>query len=291
MTQMLQDRPALWEHTTTVALKTFLQTSTPSTYSHPLNRQLVSRYRNRRIKQRVLSCSFFLTQWLTSHYGCCWLVRNCHKQTTPKLRGLEQYPLLLFTNPELAGCFCWSWSGLAGCFSGYWEGYREGKKWSHFCSKSAPLPWTRSSTCCKNSNPTTYQCVTLSKSLKASLYCLTCINKGTWLDHLWSPFCSDISIAYKSLCSHFSHGSHTCLHPLAPDKTLVSVMPCVCVCVCVCESLSCIWLFATLWTVVCVCVCVCVWERERERECITQSYLTLCNPMACSLPGSSVQGI
>ena len=180
---MLQDRPALWEHTTTVALQTFFQTSISSAYSHPLNQQLVSSYRNRRIKQKVLSCSFFLSQWLTSHYGCCWLVRNCHKQTTPKLRGLEQYPLLLLTNPQLAGCFCWSWSGLAGCFSGYWEGYREGK-WSHFCSKSAPLPRTRSSACCKNSTPTTYQCVTLSKSLKASLCCLMCINEGTWLGHL-----------------------------------------------------------------------------------------------------------
>ena len=33
----------------------------------------------------------------------------------------------------------------------------------------------------------------------------------------------------------------------------------------------------------CMCVCVCV--------CCAQSYLTLCNPMDCSLPGSSVHGI
>ena len=34
---------------------------------------------------------------------------------------------------------------------------------------------------------------------------------------------------------------------------------------------------------VCVCVCVCV--------CVAQSCLTLCNPMDCSLPVSSVHGI
>ena len=33
---------------------------------------------------------------------------------------------------------------------------------------------------------------------------------------------------------------------------------------------------------VCVCVCVCVCESE-----VTQSCLTLCDPMDCSLPGSS----
>ena len=41
----------------------------------------------------------------------------------------------------------------------------------------------------------------------------------------------------------------------------------VCVCVCVC---------------LCVCVCACS---------ITQSCLTLCGPMDCSLPGSSVHGV
>ena len=35
----------------------------------------------------------------------------------------------------------------------------------------------------------------------------------------------------------------------------------------------------------CVCVCVCVWERE------SLSGPTLCNPVDCSLPGSSVHGI
>ena len=33
----------------------------------------------------------------------------------------------------------------------------------------------------------------------------------------------------------------------------------------------------------CLCVCVCVW--------VTQSCLTLCSPMDCSTPGSSVHGI
>ena len=44
-----------------------------------------------------------------------------------------------------------------------------------------------------------------------------------------------------------------------------------------------------LFLLLCVCVCVCVCERERER--VTQSCLTLCNPMDCSPPGSSVHGI
>ena len=51
-----------------------------------------------------------------------------------------------------------------------------------------------------------------------------------------------------------------------------------CACACVCYSH--IWLFATLWT---VCVCVCV--------CLLQSHLTLCNPLDCSPPSSSVHGI
>ena len=37
---------------------------------------------------------------------------------------------------------------------------------------------------------------------------------------------------------------------------------------------------------VCVCVCVCVCARL-----VIQSCLTLCNPMDCSLPGSSLHGI
>ena len=36
---------------------------------------------------------------------------------------------------------------------------------------------------------------------------------------------------------------------------------------------------------VCVCVCVCMCARARTRA---QSCLTLCDPMDCSLPGSSV---
>ena len=47
---------------------------------------------------------------------------------------------------------------------------------------------------------------------------------------------------------------------------------------------------------VCVCVCVCVatvkrnLESESESE-VAQSCPTLCDPMGCSLPGSSVHGI
>ena len=42
-------------------------------------------------------------------------------------------------------------------------------------------------------------------------------------------------------------------------------------------------------TSVCVCVCVCV--RARARKLVGQSCPTLCNPVDCSLPGSSVHGI
>ena len=41
-------------------------------------------------------------------------------------------------------------------------------------------------------------------------------------------------------------------------------------------------MFWFLWLCVCVCVCVCVY---------TQSCLTFCDPMNCSLTGSSVHGI
>ena len=40
---------------------------------------------------------------------------------------------------------------------------------------------------------------------------------------------------------------------------------------------------------VCVCVCVCVYEKMKVL--ITQSCLTLCDPMNYSPPGSSVHGI
>ena len=56
--------------------------------------------------------------------------------------------------------------------------------------------------------------------------------------------------------------------------------------VCV-RTLSRICLFVTPWRG-CVCVCVCV----RACTCMrAQSYLTLCNPMDCSPPGSFVHGI
>ena len=59
---------------------------------------------------------------------------------------------------------------------------------------------------------------------------------------------------------------------LSPSKkTLVLHMSCVCVCVCIC---------------VCVCVCVCVCACS-----VAQSYPTLCDPLDCNPPGSSVYGI
>ena len=41
----------------------------------------------------------------------------------------------------------------------------------------------------------------------------------------------------------------------------------------------------------CVCVCVCVCVRVCVRALVTQSCPILCNPIDCSLPGSSVHGI
>ena len=44
-------------------------------------------------------------------------------------------------------------------------------------------------------------------------------------------------------------------------------------------------------TNVCVCVCVCVCTRAHELSCCAQSCPTLCYPLDCSPPGSSVHGI
>ena len=41
----------------------------------------------------------------------------------------------------------------------------------------------------------------------------------------------------------------------------------------------------------CVCVCVCVCVCAHAHTQLLQSYLTLCDPMDCMLPGSSVHGI
>ena len=46
--------------------------------------------------------------------------------------------------------------------------------------------------------------------------------------------------------------------------------------------LNCNLLFSVSWLMVCVCVCVCL---------VSQSCLTLCDPMDCSLPGSLIHGI
>ena len=40
----------------------------------------------------------------------------------------------------------------------------------------------------------------------------------------------------------------------------------------------------------CVCVCVCVCVHVNVCVLVTQSCLTLCSPIDCSLPGSSVHG-
>lgn len=116
----------------------------------------------------------------------------------PKLRAIEQYPLLLLT--------IHSWLAASADLGRAWLGVSpvteedtERKHWSLFCNKSATLTWIRSSTCCKYSTPTIVHCVTLSKSLGASLHCLICTHEDIWPDHLCSPFCSDILIVCEPL--------------------------------------------------------------------------------------------
>ena len=72
-------------------------------------------------------------------------------------------------------------------------------------------------------------------------------------------------------------------HPRAPLMCL-----CVCVCVCVCMCL-CVCVRACMC--VCVCVSVCCVSVCWCHCSLTKSCLTLCDPMDCSLPGSSVHGI
>ena len=57
-------------------------------------------------------------------------------------------------------------------------------------------------------------------------------------------------------------------------STGIFLCVCLCVCVCVCAP---------------VCTCVC-WGHACVCVLISQSCLTLCNPLDCSLPGSSVRG-
>ena len=70
---------------------------------------------------------------------------------------------------------------------------------------------------------------------------------------------------------------------------------CVCVCVCVCVSVClCVCVCVCVCVRVCVSVCVCVSVSVRLCLCVcvlvAQSCPTLWDPMACSPPGSSVQG-
>ena len=65
------------------------------------------------------------------------------------------------------------------------------------------------------------------------------------------------------------------VHPSCPkcqdyNFLWLSNIPCVCVCVCVCA---------------CACVYIYIWSE------VAQSCPTLCDPMDCSLPGFSVNGI
>ena len=94
---MPQDHLALREHKTTMALSRFFWNSISSTYSHPLNWPLFPNAGNCRIKHGGLSCSFLLSSVTDLSLQRHWLVTYCHKQTTPKPRSLEQYPLLFLT--------------------------------------------------------------------------------------------------------------------------------------------------------------------------------------------------
>ena len=110
------------------------------------------------------------------------------------------------------------------------------------------------------------------------------------LEWVAMPFCRGSSwFRDRTRISNISCNGHTChlhLNQSSWERERECECVCVCVCVCVCSR---IWIFANPWIVACqaplsmglVCVSVLV----------TQSYLNLCKPMDCNLPGSSVQGI
>ena len=51
----------------------------------------------------------------------------------------------------------------------------------------------------------------------------------------------------------------------------------------------CVYIHVCIYT--CMCVCTCFYTHTHVCVLITQSCLTLCDPMNCSPPGSSVHGI
>ena len=82
-------------------------------------------------------------------------------------------------------------------------------------------------------------------------------------------------------------------------RVYVYVYVCVCICVCMCVCM-CVYVYmcVCLYVHVCVYMCVCVYTvhtdiHTMEHRCclVAESCLTLCIPMDCIPPGSSVHGI
>ena len=63
----------------------------------------------------------------------------------------------------------------------------------------------------------------------------------------------------------------------------------LCMCVCVCAHV-CVYVRVCVCACVCMCVCVCV-RAHAHMHLLAQLCLTLCDPLDCSPPGSSVHGI
>lgn len=112
-------------------MRRFFCDSISRIYSHPLNwlyPQIIGTAGFNRLGDYLLLLpplkDIFL---ITAPPGNYVLPQECCRWTTPKRRGLEQHPLLLLTDPQLAGCFCWPWPGLAGHFSG-WRGIKRGNE-------------------------------------------------------------------------------------------------------------------------------------------------------------------
>ena len=97
--------------------------------------------------------------------------------------------------------------------------------------------------------------------------------RQTWLSCSQWGVCMHVSVlvtrSYLNLCKPMD-----CSLPGSPVHGIGGGCVCVCLCVCVC---------------VCVCLCVCV--SVSVSVLVIQWYPTLCNPMDCSPPGSSVHGI
>ena len=134
--------------------------------------------------------------------------------------------------------------------------------------------------------------------------------KGKWLLFLWIPTIEcEFAETFKEEATpgwEGSLGEKSCMCMCGWVALLyawnyhnIVNWRCVCLCVCVCVSLSmcvclcvrlCLSMCVCLCVSLCVCVCLCMCVCVCLCGLVAQSCLTLCNPMDCSLQGSSVHG-